>query len=290
MHWKENRAKSMAAVVAIYIVAALLAIAVFQRLPGQNVFVRVFVADTAATVFVYLLGLALRNASVYDPYWSVAPLVALPALAVYYRAYTFGALLFLVAIAYWGVRLTLNWVYTFQNLLWQDWRYTLLRQKTGLFFPLVSFLGIHYVPTLVVYAAMLPGIAYLQMGAPWRLGVGLGCTVCVCAATLQLVADRQMHRFRRSAQPGQLIRTGLWQYARHPNYLGEILMWWGVFAVLMAVAPGLWPLGIGAVANTLLFVCISIPLADARYRREKPGYEEYHAETRMLLPFKKPLF
>lgn len=290
MHWRENRTKSMAVVTVVYLVAALLAIAAFQMLPQADVFVRVFIADTAATVFVYILGLVLHNASVYDPYWSVTPLVALPALALYYRAFTLGALLLLLAVAYWGVRLTLNWAYTFQNLQWQDWRYTLLQEKSGALFPLISFLGIHYMPTLVVYAAMLPGIAYLQLGAPWQMGVCIGCAICIGAATLQLVADRQMHRFRQSARPGQLIRAGLWRYARHPNYLGEILMWWGVYAVLMAVAPQLWPLGIGAVANTLLFVCVSIPMADARYRREKPGYEAYRAETRMLLPLKKPMF
>ena len=40
----------------------------------------------------------------------------------------------------------------------------------------------------------------------------------------------------------------------------------------------------GAIANTLLFLFVSVPLADEHQAR-KPGFEEYKAETHMLWPF-----
>jgi len=94
-----------------------------------------------------------------------------------------------------------------------------------------------------------------------------------------------MQHFRKSGRGG-LIRDGLWKYARHPNYLGEILMWWGVAGQALSVLRGSWWLIAGALVNTFMFLFISIPMADRR-QQEKPGYEEYREETRMLVPLPK---
>ena len=90
-----------------------------------------------------------------------------------------------------------------------------------------------------------------------------------------------MHAFRKSHRE-ELIRTGLWTYSRHPNYLGEILMWWGVWLSVVVSVPGSGRLLLGAIINTLLFLFISIPMADKRQAR-KPGFDEYKKATRMLL-------
>lgn len=75
-------------------------------------------------------------------------------------------------------------------------------------------------------------------------------------------------------------------YSRHPNYLGEILMWWGIALPVVCAAPSAWFLVAGAVANTLLFFLVSIPMADGRQSR-KEGFAEYKKQTRMLLPIRK---
>jgi len=113
----------------------------------------------------------------------------------------------------------------------------------------------------------------------------LGFALSFSAATLQLVADIQLHRFQeRSANRGQIIRSGVWRHARHPNYLGEILMWWGVYVVLLSVRPDLWLLGLGALTNTLMFLFISIPIAETRMAAYKDGFDRYVKETNRLLP------
>ena len=108
-----------------------------------------------------------------------------------------------------------------------------------------------------------------------------------CPVLLQGTADCEMHAFRRRAEGG-FIRRGLWKYSRHPNYLGEILMWWGVALSAVCVMPAKWWLLAGAAANTLLFLFVSIPLADGHQAR-KEGFAAYKKNTRMLLPiYKKP--
>jgi len=100
-----------------------------------------------------------------------------------------------------------------------------------------------------------------------------------------MVADFQMHRFRKQNQdPKRVISAGLWRYARHPNYLGEILLWWGVYLVMLSSRPDRWHLGFGALINTLMFFIISIPLAEKRLRLYKLDYERYRRQTRLLLP------
>ena len=282
---KQSRGQSFLFTVVIYLLALGVGLYAFFYASG-NVFVRVLVADLAATLFVYLVSLPLGNASVYDPYWSVAPVVILPLAMMQFGVWNTGTILLLFCVSYWGVRLTANWAYTFQGYSHQDWRYSMLREKSGVFYPFVSLFGIMLFPTMVVYVCTLPALHYIQVGGV-NLFTCLGFALCLSAATLQLVADIQLHRFQKQANNrGAIIRSGVWRHARHPNYLGEILMWWGVYFVLLSIQPRLWLLGVGALANTLMFWFISIPMAETRLSGYKEGFSAYVAETNRLLPLK----
>lgn len=193
--------------------------------------------------------------------------------------------LLIIAVSFWAVRLTANWAYTFKNLTHQDWRYTMLCEKTGVFYPIINFVGIHMVPTLVVYGCVLPAVYAVREGLTADIGSIIFICLSVAAATMQGVADIQMHRYQKH-RTTKFIRVGLWKYSRHPNYLGEILMWWGVALAVVCALPEVWYLGAGALANTVLFFAVSIPMADGR-QSKKEGFADYKKQTRMLLPIKK---
>ena len=281
---KQSRAASFVAVFLVYAAACAVGIFTYHLARDLSWWLALLVADVAATVLTFLFSLIFQNASVYDPYWSVQPPVILVAFAAG-RALTPLGILLLVAVSFWGIRLTANWAYTFRGLMHQDWRYTMLRERTGVFYPLINFVGIHLVPTLVVYGCILPGVYAIRAGLQGNAVSVLFLCLSLGAAVLQGTADVQMHQFRRH-RDGSFIRRGLWRYSRHPNYLGEILMWWGVGLAVVAAAPQAWWLLAGAVANTVLFFAVSIPMADTRQSR-KEGFAAYKKETRMLLPIKK---
>jgi steroid 5-alpha reductase family enzyme len=109
-----------------------------------------------------------------------------------------------------------------------------------------------------------------------------GCLVSILGIVLEAAADATAHRFRKE-HPGQVNDRGLWKYSRHPNYLGEITFWWGVFFMMLSVEPESWHFFVGPLANTLLFIFISIPLMEKRQLRNKPDYQTYREETSMLL-------
>ena len=279
---KQNRTASFAVITIIYILDAAVGILVYRALPF-DMWLSLLVADMAATVVTFAFSLIFRNASVYDPYWSVQPPVITTAFAIGEDLTALGILLIAV-VFFWAVRLTANWAYTFEDLTHQDWRYTMLREKTGALYPAINFIGIHTVPTLVVYGCTLPAVYAVREGFEITGPSVLFLCLSLGSAIMQGVADIQMHRYRKN-RDGAFCRRGLWKYSRHPNYLGEILMWWGVALAVISAAPDKWYLAAGALANTLLFLAVSIPMADNKQSR-KDGFEEYKKSTRMLLPIK----
>lgn len=272
-----------------------------------------FVADVIATVFTWVCGLLWRNVSVYDPYWSVAPPVMMTAWVIWHGSWDVPTILLLIGVWVWAIRLTYNWAITFKGLAHEDWRYTKFRTQNWFIFQVINFFGLNLVPTIVVFLAMLPGFALIESGysANWLTWVAF--LLCLTAPTIQLIADTQSHAFRR-AHPGEVCNVGLWKHGRHPNYFGEVLMWWAVWFLYASVTffptlcggacglggvesvaagasdgaatgslwAGFWLIS-GAIANTLLFLCISIPLMEARQLKNKPGYAEYRRHTRLFI-------
>ena len=288
----KNRYAALAVIIFIYVLAVLCGLFTYDFFEGKfsagggqsSFWLSLLLADISATILVFIFSLIFHNASVYDPYWSVQPPVIL-AVALHKMnengtgTTLMGWLLF-AAVLFWALRLTGNWIYNFKSFEYQDWRYLMLKEKTGPAYPLINFLGIHMFPTLVVYLCVLPAVTAIVQGAVFKPLCLAFIALCFAATIFQGLADIQMHRFRNSGAGG-FIQTGLWKKSRHPNYACEILMWWGIgFASLIATG-GPWWLLAGAVVNTLMFLFISIPMAD-KHQARKPGFEEYKKSTRIL--------
>jgi steroid 5-alpha reductase family enzyme len=227
-------------------------------------------ADLVATLVVFGFSVAHDNSSIYDPYWSVAPLP----IAVFWTA-GFGArtLLVLALIALWGARLTGNWLARWRGMGDEDFRYREIRRKTERLYWPASLMSIHVLPTLWVFLGLLPVYAAVTRPSPlgWLDGVAL--LVTGGAIAIETVADAQLRRFLRTrSQAEAVLDTGLWGRCRHPNYLGEILFWWGLYLFgLAADLSWAWS-AVGALSITLLFVFISVPWMDRRMLERHPGW------------------
>ena len=289
MSLKQSRPLSFVIIVIVYALAFVVGLLVYSALActGLHYLWQLFIADAVATVVVWLFGLLFRNVSVYDPYWSVAPPVMLTLWACHLNSWTSATVLLLIAVWYWGIRLTGNWAYTFRNLDSEDWRYTKYRtEQKPLVFHLINFFGLNMMPTIVVFLVMIPGFFVIEMAAQANVMTWFGFLVCVAAATLQLISDTQRHRFAKNHK-GQICEVGLWKHGRHPNYFGEILMWWGVSLMYLSLSIGPSTLRdlcfIGPLLNSCMFCFISVPLMEKRQLKNKPGYAEYQKRTRMFL-------
>lgn len=278
-----SKTTSISIIALVYLLAGIVGCFLFAGLePLMPELWALFLSDIVATIIVWWFGLLFRNVSVYDPYWSVAPPLIFTAWVFYKGVFTLPVFLLLIAIWYWGIRLTCNWAYTFRGMSHEDWRYTHYRKtQNPVLFHLTNFFGLNMMPTVLVFVAMLPGFELYNCIPANRVWFWIGFAMCLAAATIQLIADRQIHRFRKT-HPGQYCNVGLWRKGKHPNYFGEILMWWGVW--VMYFSQGVFDLLIiGPFAVTILFLFVSIPMMEQRQILNKPGYDEYRKRTRMLI-------
>ncbi|MBO7481245.1 MAG: DUF1295 domain-containing protein [Bacteroidales bacterium] len=279
-----SKSCSIALITAIYIVGAVAGIFLFVKLVDIQIspLWALFYADILATIVVWAFGLLYENVSVYDPYWSVFPPIAFLLWGFYSHIWSLPVILILIATWYWGFRLTRNWAITFHGIAHEDWRYSQYRNKLHpVLFHLVNLFGLNMVPTLVVFAAMLPGLMLYETNISANILTWLGFIICLSSATIQLIADKQIHDFR-AAHPGQYCNVGLWKHGRHPNYFGEIQFWWGIWIMYASLNGVNWFICC-PIAMTALFLGISIPLMEKRQLQNKPGYAEYKKQTRMLI-------
>lgn len=283
---KHTRKGSFAIITIHYLISIIVGWAAYRLSAiAMHPYWALFVADVAATIYIWILGLVYKNVSFYDPYWSVAPPVILTWWMAANGCCSTASLLMMAAVWVWAIRLTYNWALTFKGLEHEDWRYTKFRNECHpVTFHLINFWGLNMVPTIVVFLAMLPALDLASFGGEANLWTIVGCLVSIGAATLQLVADTQSHRFR-AAHPGKVCNVGLWKHGRHPNYLGEILMWWGVWLMFVSVFGLEWNTWFvaGPISVTVLFCVVSIPLMEHRQLANKPEYAEYRKHTRLFI-------
>ena len=119
--------------VIVYVIAFLGGAICYLLLPFDFILLKLLIADIGATVIVYLGSVIFDNASIYDPYWSVAPMVLVLAFMFLTNIINFYTILIVVLVEIWGLRLTVSCLRRFKNLNHQDWRYTYYKKNTQKF-------------------------------------------------------------------------------------------------------------------------------------------------------------
>ncbi len=282
----KKKALGLVVLLLIYTLAVGIGGAIFYLLKDyMHFFLAVLVADVSATIFVWVMGLIFKTPSVYDPYWSLQTFFIYLGLLIYFNNWNLFTIVPLVAIFIYSVRLTVNFIIGFHDLTYVDWRYKMLCEKSGKLFQFVNLFGICMFPTLVVYAASLPLFMYASLSfdaySYWNF---IGSGVILLGTLLELISDIQMKKFiKNRTSREEVINVGLWKYSRHPNYLGEISIWFGVAMVLIITNYTYWYLAAGAIINLLMFMFISIPMEEKHMLEYKPNMKEYIKTTSMLL-------
>ena len=235
--------RGLAHITLAYIVTIGVAWATLEAL-GQDPIWDMFWADIAATLAIFIFSRLYKNSSFYDAYWSVIP----PLIALYWalEATASGvevtrAWLVIILVWLWGIRLTANWATFWPGLQHEDWRYGPIKDNAGKLDSLADFSAIHLFPTVIVFISCLPIYAAVAMDArPLNWLDYVAAAVTALAILIELVADIQLHRFLNHRKEGEIMKTGLWAYSRHPNYFGEWLFWAGLTLFGTAAVPSSW--------------------------------------------------
>ncbi|MFK5584039.1 DUF1295 domain-containing protein [Serinicoccus sp. LYQ131] len=281
--------KSLALVVAVTLAGAGLALAAAdggQRLDGGwPVMVLLVLVAYLLNWAVYLPSFLRRTERFFDLTGSLTfGLLTVLALVLAQdrdaRAWVLGAMVLL-----WALRLG---SFLFRRILasGSDGRFDELKQSWSRFLLVWSTQALWVVFTAGAALTAITSQERLPLG--WLAGVGIG--LWVLGFALEATADAQKAAFRSDpANQGRFISTGVWAWSRHPNYVGEILLWLGVALVALPVLSG-WQY-LTLLSPVLIYLQLRFasgvpPLerrADARWGGQQ-DYEAYKRSTPVLLP------
>lgn len=285
-----KKVKALAEIALIYLIVGFAGWTTYYFFQNQDVVLRFLYADLSMTIVAYLFSILKRNSSVYDAYWSVIPFYFMLLWYVYFGGSEWGIYQWTsaVAVSFWSWRLTWSWARGWPGWEHEDWRYVNFRKQFGKFFQPINFLAIHLYPTLIVFLGM--------WGLFWVFDFGeiqspvlfyFGAFLSFLGTILELLADSELDRFRNrnNKKKEDILRNGIWAYSRNPNYLGEILFWFGLLGMGLAFgAPGYT--AIGSIGMLLMFLFASIPLKDRQMEKNRPeAFAKYRKEVPKLFPF-----
>lgn len=199
--------------------------------------------------------------------------------------YTPRQLLVTALITIWGVRLA---IYIGQRNAKkkEDFRYAQWRKDWGKYWIVRSYFQIFMLQGFFMLLIATP-VFFLQSnpqpGFNWLDWAGL--SLWVVGFIFEAVGDLQMTCFKENPDnKGKVITTGLWRYTRHPNYFGEVAMWWGIFLIVLSVASG-WKAIISPFIITFLLLKVSgIPMLEAKYK-DNMEFQNYAKHTSPFFPW-----
>lgn len=252
-----------------------------------EVWVLALAAIFAAMTSLWLLSLALRNASIVDIAWGLgfAGVALLAAIAG--DGYGGRRVFVAVLTCAWGVRLG-SYIFLRNRGKGEDPRYQAMRQTAGEGFWWFSFFQVFVLQGALMWLISLPLIASATAQQPDHLAATdvIGLLVFMVGLSFEAIGDWQLARFKQdSAHRGQVMDQGLWRYTRHPNYFGDATAWWGLFIIAAGTTNGYWTV-VSPLLMTFLLVRVSgVALLERSQTRTKPAYADYVARTSPFLPW-----
>jgi steroid 5-alpha reductase family enzyme len=252
-------------------------------------------------IALWLYSCRIRNVNIVDIFWgtgfSIVAIVTFLGTRIGWTASSarategavesqmhFPKIALTAMVILWGIRLS-TYLAIRSNGKPEDHRYAAMRQYWGERFAWRSLLTVFGLQAVLIWFISLP----VQLGllgnsaAPWQLV--LGGTLWLVGLTFESVGDLQMFRFKKDpVNRGRVMDRGLWRYTRHPNYFGDFLVWWGIFAVSAQTDSWWWTISAPALMSFLLLRVSGVTLLESSLKNRISGYEEYVQRTSAFFP------
>ncbi|MBE7189486.1 DUF1295 domain-containing protein [Jatrophihabitans endophyticus] len=141
------------------------------------------------------------------------------------------------------------------------------------------------VSQLLVSAPVQLAAASTLPRGPRRLLAPLGIALMIGGAVTEAVADQQKSAYssRPKDDRPDVLDTGLWGLSRHPNYLGDSLVWDGAWLTAASSAPAGWTAPAPALMSYLLMFATGAKRTEQRMK-DRPGYRDYQQRVPFFFP------
>ena len=155
--------------------------------------------------------------------------------------------------------------------------------------------------TVVGKVFVTQGLSQLLVSAPVQLAAAstlprsarrflfpLGIGVMVAGAVMEATADRQKAQFQKRDEDDRpdVLDTGLWAISRHPNYLGDSIVWDGAWLASAASAAAVWTAPAPALMSYLLIFATGAKRTE-KHMQERASYRDYQKRVPLFFPFPK---
>lgn len=247
----------------------------------MNLFGIIFLIVVGYMTLWFGMSIIQKRNDVADVAWGIGFII------VAWAAYSLGdgtnkAVVVNVMVTLWGGRLASH-IYRRNKNKPEDYRYLEWR-KTWKNFYLRSFLQVFLLQGVLMYIISLPVILINLEANRFLLLDFIGIAIWIVGFWFESTADKQLREFvTNKKNKGKIMDKGLWKYSRHPNYFGEVTMWWGIW-VMSISNGGLWTI-IGPMMITFLIVYVSgVPLLEKKFEGRK-DWEIYKKKTSKLIPW-----
>lgn len=148
-----------------------------------------------------------------------------------------------VPVFIWGLRLS-HYIYVRHKA--EDWRYKKLRDDLEakgdcVYFTVAYFyifVGQCFASISTNSSVLFVNIYSTEQGVYFTDFVGLA--IWALGFYIEVDSDLRLKNHLANPKPGagKFCREGWWKYSRHPNYFGEIVMWWGLYIVACGINWG----------------------------------------------------
>lgn len=247
--------------------------------------------NTAILIFIYfniifIVAQIMKNNSIVDSFWGPGFFVVTGYTFLQSENRGIKAILILVLVTIWALRLFTH--ITIRN--WrkpEDYRYQNMRKRWGNSFPVLkSYINVFILQGVLLYIIALP-IIRVNNSKVQELSLLniIGVLFWLIGFYFEVVGDKELRDFKNNIEnKGKIMTEGLWKYARHPNYFGEALMWWGIFFIAISDINEI-VLIISPILITLLLLFVSgVPLLEKKYKNRE-DFKEYSKRTNKFFPW-----
>lgn len=240
-------------------------------------------------VLIYMLGwfsfsTYKRRTDLADEAWGLGFILVAVATTFLNSATGFKNILVDLLVILWGTRLWWHIRQRHQGGT-EDQRYKELKKNWGNQVLIKTFLNVFVLQGLLLVLVSMPIITNnLDVRGGLTLINKIGLGLWLLGYWFEATADSQLSAFlKESKNQGKLMTTGLWKYTRHPNYFGELCMWWGIYLLVLPLFSYVNLIGPITISYLILFVS-GVPLLEDRYK-DRADWKKYAEKTSILIPW-----
>ncbi len=234
----------------------------------------------------FVLSLFKKRNDVADTAWGLGFVLVAWLSAYLIVGIDWRSLIVCSLVSLWGLRLAWH-IHKRNKNKAEDSRYKVWREQWGKWFYIRSYFQVYILQGALLFLVSLP-ILIINKNTGSALGIFdlAGILIWILGFSFEVVGDRQLANFTKNPEnKGKLLQSGLWAYTRHPNYFGEVTLWWGIFLMALAVPNGYIAI-MGPLTITFLILKVSgIPLLEKKMSTN-PDFEDYKRKTSIFIPKK----